>query len=241
MRYFIVTAMLIIIVLLPSCHLGSNNINPKAKREILSKYGGEYSQKVGSSNENVVVDTNISTDGNIAEATTGVYNLELKGSEVVENYSKNLWIPASNIAYLFYSNLEKADSNKNINVRIQLENGETENFVYTRVELEEIEKSIPIFEVLARKISEKNYKGILSGLKINLDVNHIKTLCGFNDSVFGEISETEYMGFTFVENQENQKTFIQLTGVNMRDLKNTPFSIFINRETQVIESFAFEF
>jgi len=89
---------ILLIGVLTACNnVGVTDTEVQAVQSVLDFYGGICNRHKGFNSENGETDT--------------YFELEMSQSELIESYSNMLELPASNIAYLFYSNLNDEQDN----------------------------------------------------------------------------------------------------------------------------------
>jgi len=174
------------------------------------------------------------------------FELEISKSKLIESYSNMLEMPASNIAYLFYSNLGNEQSKYNqIKVKINLNNGKSFESAYPAIEIKEVEDFIPMLNDVTLKIKLKDYKGLMSLFDTNivsgLNENQLKFYCAPIDSAYGEIKESQFQGYAFFNSKTEKREMIHLAGILVRQKSNTPISLFIDRKSKKILTMKFKF
>ena len=204
----------------------------KAVGVVLDFYGGICNRKKGFHSKNGSKET--------------YFELEMSKSKIIEKFSSILELPASNIAYLFYSNLkEEQDNYTEVHVTIKLTKGETHKFIYNSKDLKEIEKFTPILEVVSSKIKSQDIVGLLTDfdkeIAKDIDVELFEKTCIKVDSAFGKINETYFHGFMFTEFTEYKDPIVQLVGIMKREKQDIPLSLYINRKTKKLVSIKNEF
>ncbi len=131
----------------------------KGVKEVLNYYGGVCEPSIGTSgNLNIKI-------GEIKTESNKTFTLKLSKSEIVEKLGKdfNLSLPASNVAYLFYKNLEEEKNNySEIRVLIVLNDGTTETFTYPIDQLELVKVKMDIANKVVEFIKQKDYQGLKS-------------------------------------------------------------------------------
>ena len=224
---------ILLIGLLTAC----NNVvvtkqEEKAVGVVLDFYGGICNRKKGFHSKNGSKET--------------YFELEMSKSKIIEQFSSMLELPASNIAYLFYSNLkEEQDNYTEVHVTIKLTKGETYKFIYKSKDLKEIEKFTPILEEVSSKFKSQDIVGILSDfdkeIAKDIDVELFEKTCFKVDSAFGKINKTYFHGFMFTEFTEYKDPIVQLVGIMKREKQDIPLTLYINRKTKKLVSLKNEF
>lgn len=131
----------------------------KGVKEVLDFYGGVCEPSIGTS-----ANLNIKK-GEIKSESEKNIILKLSRSDIVEKLGKDysLSLPASNIAYLFYKNLEEEKNNySEIGVNLVLKDDTTESFTYSIDELELVKVKMDTTNKIVELIKEKDYQGLKS-------------------------------------------------------------------------------
>lgn len=204
----------------------------QAVQSVLDFYGGVCHRHKGFNSENGVTDT--------------FFELEMSDSELLESYSNILEFPASNIAYLFYSNLnEEQDKYTQVKVKINLANGESYEYSYQADDLKEMEKLTPVLQTVSDKIKSEDYNGLLShfdkDIASNLNSNQLKAYCSPYDSTYGKVDKTQFQGFAFFAGNKDNRPLAHLVGIMRREKENTPISLYIDRKSGQIMTLKYEF
>lgn len=118
----------------------------KGVNEILNFYGGYCKYALGASVTN-------------KEGKKKYFELELSKSEILDRHAKVVQMPASNIAYLFYKNLnEERDKYDEIQTVLIITDGEKSVFKYSTKELQLVEKRMRIANKVVNLIKHKTLK-----------------------------------------------------------------------------------
>lgn len=210
----------------------STDTEVQAVQNVLNFYGGQCNRHKGFKK----------TSG---EETETYFELEMSGSELIEFYSDKLALPASNIAYIFYSSLNEEQANyTNVKVKINLADNKSHRYSYTASDLIEIEKSIPILQSVSENIKAKDYDLLDSQFDVeafpDLTPSLIKSYCAPYDSAYGEIEKTQFQGFAFFESEGDKKPLVHIGGMMKREKNNVPISLIINRENLKVGVLKFE-
>jgi hypothetical protein len=217
---------ILLIGLLTAC----NNVvvtkqEEKAVGVVLDFYGGICNRKKGFHSKNGSKET--------------YFELEMSQSEIIEQFSTLPALPASNIAYLFYSNLKNEQSNfTEIHVSIKLAKGETHKFIYKSKDLKEIENFKPIMEEVSNKIKSQDYDGLLLNFvkEVAKDFasDQIEKYCYPYDSAYGKVDKTVFHGFAFTEIKKYKNPVVHLVGFMKRKKQDVPISIIVDRKSKKI-------
>lgn len=224
---------ILLIGVLSACNnVGVTETEAQAVQSVLEFYGGVCNRYKGFKSENGKTDT--------------YFTLDMSESELIESYSNLLKLPASNIAYLFYSNLDdEQDNYTHVKVKINLSNGRSREFSYKAEDLKEIENLIPVLQIASEKIKSQDYKGLLSqfdkDIASTLSADQMKTYCTYYDSAYGKIDMTQFQGFAFFEGKDDNRPLARLAGIMIRENTNTPISFNIDRESRKIVTMKYGF
>ena len=134
------------------------------------------------------------------------FELEISKSKLLEHDFSNINSHAGNIAYLFYSNLEQEKSNYDeIKVKINSENGKSNEFKYSDQELKEIESYQSEIKKINELIISKNYNDLIKEFEssIAVDKNAIEELFNLLNKRHGNLLKNQFQGFQFAEVNNN--------------------------------------
>jgi hypothetical protein len=203
-----------------------------AVQSVLNFYGGICNRSKGFETENT--------------KTLTYFELEMSKSKLISSYSKMPELPASNIAYLFYSNLEnEKDKYSFIRVKTNFSEKHSATFDYNAKELIEIETLVKIFKNVASDIKQKKYSHLYSRFEVDsssvLTAQMIESYCATDDSAYGGISKYQFQGFSFLEPDKESNPEVHLGGILVRKKTNIPLSVFIDRKTTKVNSIRFQF
>ena len=122
-------------------------------------------------------------------------------SEGLESYNGYLEMPASNVAYIFYSNLSEEDKNKyeDIKVILKMPSGTSDEYIYTTSELDEMIKIEPTFNTFHENVINLAYSeniklfsedAIFDDTEENLVLEYTDL-----EKKFGTVSQNVFQGF----------------------------------------------
>lgn len=198
----------------------SDNEN-KGIKEILNFYGGNCKYSVV-----YAASTN--------EGKEKYFEVEMSKSDVVEKFSEELEMPASNIAYLFYHNLKQEKNNYDkIRVVIILQNGKKWTFNYPKEDLAIVDRKMSVVEKVVDVIKRKNFEELKPFLNPDTAYVHysedtlIANLVKF-DPQFGTIKEFLPYGFRRSQRERDLREVLHISGVLLRDKQNNEFSVDID-------------
>jgi hypothetical protein len=200
----------------------------KGINEVLDFYGGNCIRHKGYITQNGVKQT--------------YFELELEQSRLLEKLSYIIEMPASNIALIFYENLNNDEKEKYslIRVTINFMDSKKSQFDFPINILETVtEKSETLNEVSNlmkisdySTLSELFYKENDSGFSNE----RIKDVCNELDTKYGKIDSLQFQGFSFFKSKErNNKDYLILAGIQYRSLQNIPLVITIDSRKETIE------
>ena len=187
----------------------------KGVKEVLEYYGGYCEYSIGA--------TASSKDG-----TSKFFELKMSKSDALEKYSNIIQMPASNIAYLFYSNL-KDEKNRYDEIRtiILLKNGKEITFKFPTTQLKKVEKRIPIIKKIVSLIKEKKFQNIGEHLNdqsiIKYDKSQLITNIENIDSKFGQVIDFLPYGFRF-DSTNDGHVILHVSGIVKRSIQSHEFS-----------------
>ena len=223
----------LLIGLLTACgNIVVSETEEKAAQSVLEFYGGTCQQSKGVT----------STDG----VTNTYFELEMSNSALLDSYASMLEMPASNIAFLFFSNL-KDDRTKytQIKVKINLTTGESYENTYSTKDLVEVESLIPILAEVSDKIKAHDYEGFralfVQEEETNVSAEQLQSHCAPLDSAYGNIDQTQFQGYAFFESEQDERALVHLAGIQIREKENTPISLYIDRKSKGITTFKNKF
>ena len=174
------------------------------------------------------------------------FTLEMSESRLLDNYSEILEMPASNIAFLFYSNLNsEKDNYTHVKVKINLSNGESYEYKYSVVDLNEILRLTPILQEASNYIKAQNYQELLSlfetDIASTISPSMLKNYCEPYDSIYGLTKHTQFQGYALFTSEKDQRELVQLGGIMTRKKENTAISLFIDRKSMKVVNLKYEF
>lgn len=219
---------ILFLFLIISCNKVSETENEiNAVQQVLNFYNGECVKSKGIEINNGVDKRN--------------YELEMSKSDLLNQSPTKLKSHSGNIAYLFYSNLKNEKSNYDeIKVKINLLNGETQNFKYSDIELNEIEKLEPKFKEITEYIISEDYENLTKQFdgSIKVEKKSISELFESFKSQYGKINKTQFQGFQF-ENSNNFGKIIVINEALVLEKVNANMNLIFNRESKKLISIEF--
>lgn len=222
-------ALIIILFNLISCNNTNITVNEEnAVQQVLNFYNGECIRSKGLKSEN----------GN----NKSYFELEISKSELLNIEDKNLKKHSANIAYLFYSNLgEEKENYQEIKVKILLDNGIIKEFIYSKIQLSEVEKLHSYLNQIIEEITKKNYERllILFDKTINIEAKSIENLFTSLEKQYGKISKIQQQGFEFRETH-NYGNVIIIKNALLFDKTALSMNLIIKRENSKLISIEIE-
>ncbi|MEZ4805209.1 MAG: hypothetical protein R2852_06935 [Bacteroidia bacterium] len=190
----------------------------KGVKEILNFYGGECKYSIGASASSEIGEKHY-------------FELELSKSDAIEEITEIAQMPASNIAYLFYRNLNEEERKKydEIHVVLIFSSGKKMKFNYSSQQLKLVNQRMKVVDKIVGLIKEKNFEALRPMLNdttfISYDRNElISNLIKF-DPQFGNVTEG-FRPFGFgIEKSKNGKEVLHISGAIIRDKQNNAFSV----------------
>jgi hypothetical protein len=190
----------------------------KGVKEILDFYGGYCKYAIGVS----------------ASTETGkkkYFELELSKSDAIEERAKVAQMPASNIAYLFYKNLnqEERDNYDEIHTVLIFADGEKMTFEFPTKQLELVKQKMKVVDKIVDLIKEKNFEALRPLLNdtafVTYDKNELITNLTNFDPQFGNVTEG-FRPFGFRINKAKDGTeVLHISGAIIRDKQSNEFSV----------------
>lgn len=173
------------------------------------------------------------------------FGLEMSESKLIESYSDMLGMPASNIAYLFYTNLkEEKEKYTHIKVKINLTGGHSQEFYYSTQDLKEVETLTPVLQTVSEIIKTKDFNALYSlidqSFAAEVSADQLKSYCTPFDSAYGQIRTTQFQGFSFFHDKDSNREQALLNGIMLRTGKNTPISVVVDRQNKKVFGIRFE-
>jgi hypothetical protein len=228
-----IAALLLFIPFLASCTFyGYTDNELKAIDEVLKFYGGSCSRDKG------------------IEKIDGVeqhyFQLEISESKLIESFSKRLQLPASNIAFIFWSNITvERDFYTHVRVTINTEDKNTRSFSFSTEELKEMEMLIPMLTNVTQIIRAKKHEMLLPLFELKTDslttLNNLKAECYTYDLKYGDPYDIQFQGCFFYTDKTNNRPMAHLTGMMIRKKGNIFLSLFIDRKSHKIIDLKFKF
>jgi len=187
-------------------------------REIANFYAGNCEYSIGAESS--------------ASRDTGKYfEIKLSQSNVANNFANLPEFTASNMAYLFYSNLKsERKSYDQIHSVIMLKGDDKYESKYSTAQLDTIATKLAVFNKAIASIKAKNYdalKAMLSdstytGAAKNQLIEDLQKA----DPVFGDVKGLTLYGFRF--ETKNGVNGLNILGVIVREKKYHPISILVD-------------
>lgn len=185
-------ALVLMLLSLISCNKNKKfaNNEKEAVQQVLNFYNGECKKSKGAILKN--------------GETKSYFELEISKSELLNSDLKNLKSHSANIAYLFYSSLKNVEVYDDIKVKINLSEGNTEDFSYSNEELNEIKKLQPFVNRLIEQIRIKRYDELAKSFESTVSVNpeKLEELFSKVENEYGLIKKNQFQGFEFKKAKE---------------------------------------
>jgi hypothetical protein len=193
------------------------NNEDKGIKEIIEFYGGQCEYGI---EKKVHTDKDNETN----------FWLKFSKSSSVDSLAKVAELPGSNIAYIFYKNLDKEKNNYNqIQSELIFGDGGTMKFSYTPNQLEKVQSKIQLVDKIVSLIKNKSFKDIKNYLIVDTALfNYDKDILISNlqkaEPEFGNASDFIPYGFKF-SSAENGQEILHISGLIKRDKKSNYFSV----------------
>jgi hypothetical protein len=203
--------------------LGISDNEDKGIKEIIGLYGGECEYGFSKST------------GNNTEPKNAFW-LEVRKSETIDESEVKPELIGSNIAYLFYRNLnEEKNKYAEIQVKVKRTNKENSEFSYPASVLEVVARRHPVLDQIFSYIKNKDFKTLGDHIALNPAVgaktqeemiNNIKGL----EERLGAIKELIPYGFRFIKSEDGNEV-LYLAGIVVRENENHPFSVVLDSKS----------
>jgi len=190
-------------------------------KEIIAGYGGlcEYGREKTIS---------------IGKSTQMNFWIKLSQSPVMDSLAGVVGLPGSNIAYIFYKNLEKEKNlYSNIQTELVFSDGGNAKFSYTQQQLETVKVKMQFVNKIVDLIKSQNFNAITDYLNVDsalIGYNKEQLIAAIeeNERNFGRVKEFVPYGFQFSKSPKGLGT-LHIAGVVVHDKKKgNYFSIYLN-------------
>lgn len=187
----------------------------KGIKDVLVFFGGYCEYSIGAS---------ISTD----EGTKKFFELKESKSEVLEKYSNSPDVMASNMAYIFYSDLKSENKRySEIHSVLIFDKKEKYEAIYSRDQLELISAKMNVLNKVIDLIKAKNFVGLKPILSDDSYTEDAKNQLISNlqkvDTTVGNIKGFTLFGFRY--ESLNGFKVLDIFGVINTDKQNNPFTL----------------
>lgn len=165
------------------------------------------------------------------------FELSLSKSDLLHRYADKIEMPASNIAYLFYTNLG-AEQKKYSHIRVKIDLGKEGNYEnsFAAKEIKEIVQFTPYVSLMEQLAKAQDYATIWATFdeEIQRDLSEEKLRAFFqaSDSACGPFGTLQFQGYRFYDSEIDSRPMVQLACVVIRSKENTPLSLFFDRKTK---------
>jgi hypothetical protein len=159
------------------------------------------------------------------------FELKLQGSQAVNQFEKVAQMPASNIAYHFFKNLDKESDRYNfIRSVIIFESGKEYTKEYTTEELKIVKSKMRLVEQIIDILKRKDYQSLEKNLNdsvVEYDKREIVNTIKNADEQVGGILGFNLLGFRFIQYNQDAN-LLHISGVLKREKTNVNFSVDVN-------------
>jgi hypothetical protein len=189
----------------------------KGIKEIIAFYGGQCEYGI---QKEVYTDKDNETN----------FWLKFSKSASVDSLEKAADLPGSNIAYIFYKNLDKEKNDyNNIQSELLFDNGQSMKFSYSISQLEKVKTKIQLVDKVVALIKSQKFNEIKSYLKVDTTLfkyNKDQLISNLQQAEpeFGNAKEFIPYGFKFSK-ADNGKEILHISGLIVRDKKSNLFSV----------------
>lgn len=211
---------IVILLITFSCNkIGVSKTEVEAVDKVIQFYGGQVNRSIGLKTANW--------------KKTDYFELQVSKSDLLNNEQRYLTEQAGNIAYIFYTNLKDEKSNYNeIRVKIDLDNGTSQEYNFSTTELKEIEELYPEIEKTNNFIRDADYKSLATqNGEIGVTENSLKKVFDQLTSEFGNIKQIQNQGFSF-HKSEYRGDFINVKEVILFDKNAEDMTLSYDRKTK---------
>lgn len=219
---------LLSIILLTSCnYTKSSKLESEGVQKVVDFFGGTCTSSKG-----------IRLEKGIPQE---YFELKMSNSKLLNTYSNMPELVASNIAYIFYSNLGEEEKKYDyIEVVILFSDKNIYKYECSMDNIQKAYQLIPIWGEVTEKMKQQDCDSLLNYFDTNVvdvDVKFLKTYCNSYDSAYGKISKIEFQGFMLFDDGIEEyagKTMIHLAGITLREKKRIPISLYIDTKSKKI-------
>ena len=222
---------IVILLIIFSCNkIEVSKTEVEAVDKVLQFYGGKVNRSIGFKIAN--------------GKKANYFELQVSKSDLLNNDIKYLTEQAGNIAYIFYTNLKDEKSNYNeIRVKIDLDNGTSQEYNFSTTELKEIEELYPEIEKTNNFIKDADYKSLIRDadykslatqngeIGVGITENKLKNIFDQRTSEFGNIKQIQNQGFSF-HKSEYRGDFINVKEVILFDKNAEDMILSYDRKTK---------
>ena len=208
---------LLILLTLISCskpELTKTEIN--AVQQALNFYGGQCNRVIGIKTTNT--------------EKLKYFELEFSKSQLLDYWINNSELPASNIAFLFYSNLDGERSKYNlINVKLNFSNGSSATYSFNESDLSKFIQLSPIMDTISTYLKAEEY-GLMSRM---FDTNSPEKFTKNYDST-DKLLQTQIQGFITISDSSRKTNPISIISINQYEKGNKLMKVIIDPDSEKI-------
>jgi hypothetical protein len=209
-------------IILMSCNITPGSLTEnedKGIKEIIGFYGGQC-------------EYGVEKKANAMEGSKTNFWIKFSKSADIDSLQKIAEMPASNMAYIFYKNLDKEKTNYDeIESELVFGNGESLKFNYPLSNLEKVKVKIELVNKIVQIIKEKKFKSLKNYMNADTvlfkvdDQLLISKLEGADRDLGNVVGFTPF-GFTF--SKVNGVEILHIAGLVKRDKKSHYLSVNLN-------------
>lgn len=220
------------LLLLSSCgSITASDTEKNALKAVEKVYGGTASWRKGFNTNN-------------GETLTH-FEISLSNSDVVKERRGIASMPASNIAYIFYSNITDEDRSNYDFFKIKLIiDTDTAKFEFDKNEVAQVGDYVPFMEAVNQKIMNKDYTSLFNDFLTDNPALTVESLASYLtgvDNEYGEVKEMMFEGYEFTQTTDGNYDLIHLSAKQHREKEDTAFSLFIDTKTKKIHTLKFDY
>lgn len=168
-------------------------------------------------------------------------------SAVIDSLEEMAELPGSNIAYLFYKNLNQEERSRFINIKSELvfSDKTSSEFIYTVDKLEKVKSKVPLAEKIVELIKAKKFDDLrayvnadtaLVDYKIDTLIANLRKI----ELKAGKIERFILYGFKF-HKAANGREILRLAGLIKREGRNHYFTVLLDPNTPKEEVYSLNY
>lgn len=175
-----------------------------------------------------------------------IFWIKFSKSADIDSLQQMAEMPSSNIAYIFYKNLDKEKSKySQIESELIFGSGESLKYSYPIFQLEKVKSKLLLVNKIVSLIKDKDFKGIKKYLGtdtvlFNYDKDNLISNLQNADPNFGSVKEFTPYGFKFSK-ADNGKEILHISGLLTRDKQSHYLSFNLDPNTLKDEIYSLDY